>query len=122
MKTFVRAWLKQSTYISQNSWTSKTKVLTDPISGEVPFPGLFAVFTQEEEGAVRKRENEKERISKYDFFFNATEYMSLELQGQTWTGEENAEATGDTGVQGHETEREDEKEPRPRKRTVMCRD
>lgn len=68
MKTFVRAWLKQSTYISQNSWTSKTKVLTDPISGEVPFPGLFAVFTQEEEGAVRKRENEKERISKYDFF------------------------------------------------------
>lgn len=120
MKTFVRAWLKQSAYISQNSWTSKIKVLTDPISGEVPFPGLFAVFTQEEEGAARKGENEKE--SKYDFFFNAAEYMSLELQGQTWTGEENAEATGDTGVQGHETEGEDEKEPRPRKRTVMSRD
>lgn len=68
VKIFVRAWLKQSAYISQNSWTSKTKVLTDPISGEVPFPGLFAVFTQEEEGAARKRENEKERISKYDFF------------------------------------------------------
>lgn len=48
--------------------------------------------------------------------------MSLELQGQTWTGEENAEATGGTGVQGHETEREDQKEPRPRKRTVMSRD
>lgn len=64
------------------------------MSGEVPFPVLYAVFTQEKEGAARRGENEKERISM--IFFNAMEYVSLEVQGQTWTGEENA------GVQGRE--------------------